>query len=89
MNSLNCIEILVVSADEKLSKSYNPIEFQQEFSADWKQPELKTTILNDKNPKTRIYKKQPEHFRHRRYYTYDGLECWASIRVIVFKESIE
>jgi len=90
---MNAIEIVVVSADEALSQLFSPVEFQQAFMVDWKTNEFYVQIKSqaatvDQPPAIRTYRKCPDQIRHRRYYNYDGLECWASIRVVTFKEVV-
>lgn len=90
---MNAIEIVVVSADEALSQVFSPVEFQQIFKVEWKAEEFCVSIKSqvaaiDQPPATRVYRKAPDQIRHRRYYNYDGLECWASVRVVTFKEVV-
>jgi len=86
------IEITLVSADEVLSRSFNPIEFQNTFSCDWKTEELiapiKSVSVPEQTPQRRVYRRAPDQIKHRRSFNYDGLETWMSIRVVVFKEVI-
>lgn len=89
---MDSIEITLVSADEVLTKSFNPIEFKNTFCCEWKTEEIAVPIKSvsaiEQEPQYRIYRRAPDQIRHRRTYNYDGLETWASIRVVVFKEII-
>jgi hypothetical protein len=90
---MNLIEIFVVSADEVLSQTFNPAEFVYRFNVDWKIEEFCVCIKSqvaaaDQKPACRTYRKCPDQIRHKRYYNYEGLECWASIRVVTFKEVV-
>lgn len=86
------IEIILVSADEMLSRSFNPIEFQNTFRCDWKTEELivpiKSVSIPEQLPQHRTYRRAPDQIKHRRSFNYDGLETWMSIRVVTFKEAI-
>lgn len=89
---MNQIEIYLVSADGLLSACFTPPEFKEAFKVDWTQakelavPLKSVAATSDANVVTRKYRKMPDQIRHRRYYSYDGLECWASIRVVNFEE---
>jgi hypothetical protein len=90
---MDAIEIIVVSADEAISQAFNPVEFVRTFNVDWKTEEFCVAIKSqvasaDQAPARRTYRKCPDQIRHRRYYNYDGIECWASVRVVTFKEVI-
>ena len=90
---MNFIEIIVVSADEAISQTFNPVEFARTFNVDWKTEEFCVAIKSQivaaaQKPAKRTYRKCPDQIRHRRHYTFDGLECWASIRFVTFKEVI-
>lgn len=89
---MDSIEITLVSADEVLTKSFNPIEFKNTFCCDWKAEEIRVPIksvsIPEQTPQVRTYRRAPDQIKHRRSFSYDGLETWASIRVVVFKEVI-
>lgn len=90
---MNFIEIVVVSADEAISQTFSPVEFQRIFGVDWKTEEFCVAIKSqvaaaDQEPARRTYRKCPDQIRNKRYYNYDGLECRASIRVVTFKEVV-
>lgn len=90
---MDAIEVIVVSADEAISQTFNPVEFARTFNVDWKAKEFCVAIKSqvvaaDQEPAKRIYRKCPDQIRHRRHYTFDGLENWAAIRVVTFKEVI-
>lgn len=88
---MDAIEITVVSADEAISQIFGPVEFARNFMVDWKTEEFCVAIKSqvapvDQAPARRTYRKCPDQIRHKRYYNYDGIECWAAVRVVTFKE---
>lgn len=90
---MNAIEIIVVSADEAISQTFGPVEFQRIFMVDWKTEEFCVAIKSqvaaaDQKPAHRTYRKCPDQIRHRRHYNYDGIECWTAVRVVTFKEVV-
>lgn len=90
--NMDGIEITVISADETLSCSYNPIEFKNTFNCDWNVSEItipiKSSTTDAQAPLLRVYKREPDTIRHRRNFNYDGMEVWISIRVVLFKEVV-
>lgn len=89
---MDSIEIILVSADELLTKSFSPIEFKNTFGCEWKSQEVNLPIKSvstlEQVPSLRTYRRAPDQIKHRRSFNYDGLETWISIRVVVFKEVI-
>lgn len=90
---MDSIEICLVSADELLTRYFNPPDFKNTFLCDWKTEEIKVPIKSavstpEQNPRFKVYKRAPDQIRHRRTFNYDGLETWTGIRVIVFKEIV-
>ncbi len=88
---MNYTEITVMSADGAISQIFNPVDFLHKFCVDWKTEEFLVAIkpqvatINQKSA-LRTYRKSSDQIRYKRYYNYDGLECWAAIREVTFKE---